>query len=113
MNLLQRTIVVTIGVMEAFLLGVQLLVPYTVLAGAVRCGPWIVSLASKPPAHPCRLAASGRVREALLEAVLGAALGFVLVVIAGARGAGSGGGGELPPSDRPNDPDPRPAGATV
>jgi hypothetical protein len=109
MNVLQKAIVVTIGVMEVFRLGVQFLVPYPVLAGAVRCGPWIVSLVSKPATHPCRLAASGRIRESLLEVLLAAGLGFVLAVVAGAWGAGGngggGGGGEPPPDDeRPKDP---------
>lgn len=111
MNVLQKAIVVTIGVLEAFRLAVQFLAPYRVLANTMRCGPWIVSLVSKPAVHPCRIAASPRIRQALLEAVLAVALGFVLALLAGAWGAGGrgggGGGGEPPPGDGPRDPSPR------
>ena len=111
MNVLQKAILVTIGVLELFRLAVQFLVPYRILANTTRCGPWIVSLVSKPAIHPCRLAARPRIREALLEAVLAFGLGFVLAVAAGAWGAGGrgsgGGGGEPPPDDQPKDPSPR------
>ena len=116
MNTIQKSIVVTVGAIEALLLGVQLFAPYKVLAGAVRCGPWIGSLVAKPALDPCRLAASGRVRAALIEAAMVLSLGFVLAVLAGARNPGGpagspGGGGERPPDDGPKDPAPSPAHA--
>jgi hypothetical protein len=113
MNTVQKTVIVTVAAIEALRLGVQFLAPYRVLAGAVRCGPWIGSLVAKPALDPCRLAASGRVRAALIEAVMVLGLGFVLAVFAGARGPGgsSGDGGEPPPGDRPKDPAPSPAHA--
>lgn len=112
MTTTQKTIVATVAAIEAFLLGVQLLAPYKVLVGAVRCGPWIVSLVAKPTFDACRIAASGRIRAALIEAAMVLCLGFVLAVFAGARDRGrspGGGGGEPPPVDRSEDPAPSPA----
>ena len=116
MNVLQKTILVTIGVFEVFRLLVQFLVPYPILANTTHCGPWIASLVSKPAIDPCRIAASPRIREAVLETVLGVALGFVLALVAGAwrtGGGGGGGGGEPPAGDDPRDPSPRPLATPV
>jgi hypothetical protein len=86
------------GAIEVFLLGVHFFAPYTVPAvpDDVRCGPWIVAFFSEATDHPCRLGASGRISNALIQAVLVMGIGFVLALYVGTRNQRGrrGGGGE-------------------
>ena len=112
MNTVQKSIIVTVIAIVTLRLGFQFSAPYRVLANRVKCGPWIAALFSKPADHPCRLAASGRIKGALIEAALALVLAFLLAVFIGARGSGGPPRGGEPPDDRPKTPKPSPAKTT-
>lgn len=114
MNLLQKSVVVTILLFEAMRLGFHFFMPYDILVNRVHCGPWIVSFFTKSADDLCRTMASGRIKGAFLELGLALVAAFVLVVVLGARGEGppGGGGGGPPPDDRPKRPSPSPVKAS-
>jgi hypothetical protein len=114
MNLLQKSVVVTVLAFECLRLSLQFFVPYNVLVDRVHCGPWIVSFFTKAVEDPCRRLASGRIKGAFVELGLTLVAAFILVLVIGARGdrPPGGGGGGSPPDDPPRRPSPSPVKAS-